>query len=125
MSQDLSKGKIDFNDEIYVGSTCDTLVKRFSAHKWSIYSEKTKHRPLYTLMREIGFNRFRIELIEEYPCADKYQLRQRDSEGYYIRQIGTFNQLVSGRTREEVEKIYFENNREKIKQELIMKKIKK
>ena len=35
---DFQKGKIyiitnDYNDEIYIGSTCDTLVKRFSAHK--------------------------------------------------------------------------------------------
>ena len=61
------------------------------------------------------------------PEREGYYIRQREGqrEGYYIRQIGTFNQLVSGRTREEVEKIYFENNREKIKQELIMKKIKK
>ena len=34
-SRDFSQGKIykitnDYNDAIYVGSTCDTLVKRFS-----------------------------------------------------------------------------------------------
>ena len=34
-SRDFSQGKIykitnDYNDDIYVGSTCDTLVKRFS-----------------------------------------------------------------------------------------------
>ena len=38
MSQDLSKGNIyiitnDYNDDVYIGSTCDTLIKRFSAHK--------------------------------------------------------------------------------------------
>ncbi len=38
MSQDFSKGKIykitnDYNDDVYVGSTCNTLVKLFSAHK--------------------------------------------------------------------------------------------
>ena len=111
MSQDFSKGKIykitnDFNDEVYVGSTCDTLVKRFSAHKGKRNSKDVAHRPLYTLMREIGVDRFRIQLLEEYPCEDKYQLRQR--EGYYIRQIGTINQLEAGRTHKE----YYEENKE-------------
>ena len=40
MSQDLGKGKIykitnDYNDDVYVGSTCDTLIKRFSVHKYN------------------------------------------------------------------------------------------
>jgi hypothetical protein len=39
-----------------------------------------------------GYERFRIKLIEEYPCEDKYQLLQR--EAYYIRQIGTMNRLL-------------------------------
>jgi predicted GIY-YIG superfamily endonuclease len=38
MSQDFNKGKIykitnDYNDDIYIGSTCDTLNRRFSNHK--------------------------------------------------------------------------------------------
>jgi group I intron endonuclease len=106
MSQDLSKGKIykitnDYNDDVYVGSTCDTLVKRFSAHKKN--ANQHKNRKFSTLINEIGFDRFRIELIENYPCVDKYQLRQR--EGYYIREMGTLNMLVSGRTSKESNKI--------------------
>jgi hypothetical protein len=38
--------------------------------------------PIYKLMNEIGFERFRIELIEDYPCQDAYQLRQR--EGHFM-----------------------------------------
>ena len=100
MSQDLSKGKIykitnDYNDEVYIGSTCDTLVKRFSSHKSSINDSGKMERPLYALMREIGIDRFRIELVEDCPCEDKYQLRQR--EGYFIRQTGSLNMLVAGR----------------------------
>ena len=71
MSQDLNKGKIykitnDYNDEVYVGSACNTLIKRFSNHKSKINQENFLHRPLYTLMREIGTDRFRIQLIEDY-----------------------------------------------------------
>ncbi len=94
---DYKKGKIykitnDFNDDIYVGSTCDTLIKRFSSHKRGRTCEHLKHKPLYILMNEIGPERFRIQLIEDYSCEDKYQLRQK--EAHYIREIGTLNLLV-------------------------------
>ena len=115
MSQDFTKGKIykitnDFNDDVYIGSTCDRLVKRFAAHKKDAQKEKFKNIPLYKLINEIGFERFRIQLIEDFLCADKYELRQR--EGYYIRQYGTLNKLIAGRTKEQ----YREDNKEKIKE---------
>jgi group I intron endonuclease len=104
MSQDFGKGKIykitnDYNDDVYVGSTCDLLTKRFSYHRGDHRKERCKNIPIYKLMNEIGFERFRIELIEEYQCQDKYQLRQR--EGHFIRELGTLNQRIAGRTRQE------------------------
>lgn len=112
MSQDLSKGKIykitnDYNDEVYVGSTCDTLVKRFSYHKRARNNKKWDNHPLFTLMREIGTGRFAMYLIEEYPCENKYELYQR--EGFWIRQIGTLNKRIEGRTTKE----FYEDNKEK------------
>jgi hypothetical protein len=58
----------DFNDSIYIGSTCDTLDKRMIRHK----TDRQKHpnRLLYKLMNEIGFSRFKIELLENFPCSD-------------------------------------------------------
>ena len=46
---DYTKGKIykitnDFNNDIYVGSTCDTLVKRFSNHKRKSQEESRKYQ---------------------------------------------------------------------------------
>jgi hypothetical protein len=126
MKVDYSKGKIykitnDYNDDIYIGSTCDTLVKRFSKHRADRNSEEKKHRNIYVLMNDIGFERFRIQLLEEYPCDDKYQLRQK--EGEYIRQMGTLNMQIEGRTvkewrQENKDKIkeYRENNSERIKE---------
>jgi group I intron endonuclease len=81
-----SKSKIykitnDYNEHVYIGSTCDTLSKRFSKHK---SDSSCKTNALYKLINEIGFERFRIELICDYPCEDNYQLRQKKSE--YIRQ---------------------------------------
>ena len=87
MKVDYSKGKIykitnDYNTDAYVGSTCDTLCKRFSGHKQSMTNDKTKiHYYINLWMKSgnrFGFNRFRIELIENCPCEDEYQLRQRE-----------------------------------------------
>lgn len=114
MSQEFSKGKIykitnDYNDDIYVGSTCDTLVKRFSRHRKDC--KKRNHLPLYELIEKIGFERFRIELIENYPCEDKYQLRQK--EGLWIRQLGTLNIKIEGRTRKEYNDEHKEQRKER------------
>lgn len=119
MSQDFSKGKIykitnDYNNDVYVGSTCDLLTKRFSYHRSDYRKERCQNIPIYKLMNEIGFERFRIELIEDYPCQDKYQLRQR--EGQHIREIGTLNKKIEGRTKQEYDKEYREDNKEKKKE---------
>ena len=50
MSQDFSKAKIykitnDFNDVVYIGSTCDTLNRRFIYHKKDSKKDKKKNRP--------------------------------------------------------------------------------
>ncbi len=114
MSQDFTKAKIykitnDYNDDVYVGSSCNNLKKRFNNHKSSSKIEGKNTSKLYTLINEIGFERFRIDLIENYPCEDKYQLRQR--EGYFIREIGTLNINIAGRTKQE----YIEENIEMYK----------
>ncbi len=119
MYQDFNKGKIykitnDYNDDIYIGSTCDTLIRRFINHKSDSKKEHCKNKPIYKLMNEIGFERFRIELIEEYTCQDKYQLRQR--EGHFIREIGTLNQNIAGRTKQEYQKENYEANREHLEE---------
>ena len=115
MSRDFSKGKIykitnDYNDDVYVGSTCDTLGRRFTRHKADMKQEKRKNYKLYQLMNEIGFERFRIQLIIDYPCEDQYQLSQK--EGEYIRLMGTLNKQIAGRTQKE----YRETNKNKIKE---------
>ncbi len=114
MSRDFSKGKIykitnDFNDDVYVGSTCNTLSRRFSAHKCDYIKDDCNQRPLYKLMNEIGFDRFRIQLICDYPCEDKYQLKQK--EGEFIRLIGSLNKNIAGRKKQE----YNHEERDKIK----------
>ena len=47
--------------------------------------------------KKYGFDNFYIELIENYPCECKEEMAAR--EGYWIRQIGTLNATVAGRTQ--------------------------
>ena len=62
-------------------------------------NSKTRQTKLYNFIRDIGFERIRIELIEDFPCTDKYELRQR--ENYWIREIGTLNLRNSFITEED------------------------
>ena len=47
-------------------------------------------------MNEVGIDQCYIELIENHPCANKGELRKR--EGHFIREMGTLNSSVAGRT---------------------------
>ena len=112
---DYKNGKIyqilnSVNDEVYVGSTTQPLCKRLYKHKRNSIERVECKSPLYELMRDIGNDNFYIELIELYPCNSKEELNSR--EGQYIRDIGTLNKVINGRTYKE----YVEENIEHIKQ---------
>ena len=81
------------NDEVYVGSNTQPLYKRLSVHK---NNSKPRNYNLYKLIHEIGEDKYYIELIETYPCNSKGELNAR--EGYYIRERGSLNQQIAGRT---------------------------
>jgi adenylate kinase family enzyme len=103
---DYQKGKIyklwsPQGDEIYIGSTINTLARRKEQHKTNLNSCCSK----------ILFEKYddvRIELIEEYPCKNKMELNKR--EGHYIRNNDCVNKCVAGRTQKE----YKEDNKEKL-----------
>ena len=104
---DYSKAKIyqlvnDITDDIYVGSTCQKLSKRMAEHRASMRSSRDNHIKLYQKMNEIGLEHFRIELIKECPCENIEQLRA--IEGKYIREIGTLNSHLAGRTSSDYKK---------------------
>ena len=58
------------NNLIYVGSTIQTLYKRFADHKKNANYEKSKG---YN-MRKSDINDRHIELHENFPCDNKEQL---------------------------------------------------
>jgi hypothetical protein len=53
---------------------------------------------LYQKMRETNINDWYIELYEDFPTERKEQLNKR--EGVIIREIGTLNKNIAGRTKE-------------------------
>jgi group I intron endonuclease len=96
------------DDDIYVGSTTQLLCKRMAAHRVKIKIKP--HYKLYLKMVEVGLDNFYIELIENYPCENKEELRKR--EGFFIREMGTLNSRIAGRSVGD----YFIEHREKIKE---------
>ena len=87
------------DDDCYVGSTTQPLSKRMAWHRREVNSTTKKDRMLYTKMRDIGIEHFYIELVEEFPCANREQLFQR--EGHFIRELGTLNRIIAGRTKKQ------------------------
>jgi hypothetical protein len=96
---DYSKSKIyviksnNFN-KWYVGSTTKkTINDRYSQHKWA-FKQIQKGNPSecnYTSNKLLEKGDCYIELIEEYPCNDKYELKKR--ENYWINQYDTINKV--------------------------------
>ena len=96
----------DITDDIYIGSTCQPLSKRMAEHRISMRSSRDHHIKLYQKMIEIGVEHFRIELIKECPCENIEQLRA--IEGKYIREMGTLNSHIAGRTSSDYKKEFKE-----------------
>jgi hypothetical protein len=94
------------NDDtlIYVGATVQPLYKRLSAHKKDSKNPKCENFILYKKMNETDINDWYIELYEDCVCERKEQLNKR--EGEIIRQIGTLNKNIAGRTKKEYSREY-------------------
>ena len=112
-SRDYTDGRIykilNYNDDAcYVGSTCLSLSKRMGKHREDANNPKKQHWLLYIKMKEYGIENFYIELIEAYPCKNSEELRKR--EGHFIREFGTLNKNIAGRTPQEYGREYRQNN---------------
>ncbi len=129
---DYSQGKIytircrTDNSLIYVGSTTQSLSMRMAGHRKVIYNENNTGytKKLYKTIREMdNLNDWYIELYENFPSKNKEELLKK--EGEIIRQIGTLNTEIAGRTKKEYraenkerirerDRLYEEENKEKI-----------
>ena len=130
--KDYSKGKIYtircLYDKtlIYVGSTIQPLCERLAGHKRASRDEKIKERFLYSAVNE-DWSNWKIELHSLCPCNSKEELCRR--EGEIIREIGTLNMEIAGRTKKEwrednilsvivKDKEKYERNKDKILEKL-------
>lgn len=88
-------------DDIYIGSTIQSLSQRLAKHKSK--SNKCNSHVLFEKS-----NNVMIELIENYPCENRDELNRR--EGELIRKNNCVNKSIAGRTQKE----YNQDNREYI-----------
>jgi len=109
---DYSKGVIYtircLNDpNVYVGSTIQSLSVRMGGHRKAYVKNK-----VLGLNKEIvkNIDDWKIELYELCPCLTRQELHRR--EGEVIREIGTLNKCIAGRTKNE----YYIDNINKIKE---------
>jgi hypothetical protein len=100
------------NELVYVGSTTQSLSKRFSWHKKKMSCPRDQNCKIYKAMREEGIENFYIELVEEYPCDNIEQLHKR--EGYWIRQFNSYNNGYNSQIQGRSQKEWKHDNKEKI-----------
>ena len=106
------------DDRLYIGSTTQSLNQRFSQHKKNatIETRKGYNGALYVAMRELGIDKFHIEVIETVECKDKDQLHQHEQK--HIDEIKpVFNYQRAHNTEAdkiETRKQYYINNKDKI-----------
>jgi hypothetical protein len=82
-------------DDIYIGSTINTLTRRLNQHK-------CQHKKGHYISACLIFEKYKavkIELMENFSCNNKNELTAR--EGYYIRNNTCVNKQIPNRTQEE------------------------
>jgi len=100
--RDYSKGVIytinclNQPNDVYVGSTIQLLSVRMRGHK-----KDYKKNKVLGINKDIvkDINDWVIQLYEVFPCNSRQELCRR--EGEVIREIGTLNKRVAGRTYKE------------------------
>ncbi len=97
---------------IYVGSTISPIHKRLCCHKANCKNGRSGS--LYSHIIDNDWSDWYLELYERFPCNDRAELCKR--EGEVIREIGTINKNVAGRTAKESKKNWCENNPEYMKE---------
>ena len=107
----------ELSDECYIGSTTKSLEFRLRGHK-SNYKRYLNGK--YTWMSSFDlFDKYGIDGVEicgyeVYKFDDKADLRKR--EGQYIQSFECVNKFVAGRTPQEYDKQWYQNNPEYNKQ---------
>lgn len=97
-------------DNVYVGSTTQTLSVRMGGHRANFKSYNKGVGKYVTSFELLKYDDSYIELIELYPCNSKVELGR--GEGIHIRQMDCVNKNIAGRTQVE----YYQDNKEQLKE---------
>ena len=100
--------KISKHNFIYIGSTCN-FKKRMIQHKSACNNIKSKSYNLkiyQTIRLNGGWDEFEKVVVQNVCCENRNELRE--IEGEFIKNIGTMNSQISGRSQ----KKYRDDNRE-------------
>lgn len=81
-------------DEIYIGSTTQSLNERLKGHKWHFSYWKRGKGGSVSSFKILKHNDVYIELIEKYPCENKFLLLQKEAE--YIQKLDCVNKNIAG-----------------------------
>ena len=113
-------------NKCYIGSTIESLSVRIAKHRadYKRYqNEKMNWMSSFDLFSEFGIANCKIELVENYPCNSKEELRAR--EGFHIQVTECVNKRIPNQTLHEYyeknkiylsnkAKIYYVNNKEEV-----------
>lgn len=117
-------------DEIYIGSTTQSLSMRMAGHRSNYKRYVNNNNSYITSFKILQYEDSKIELIEKYSCKNNKELHNR--EGYWIKELKSINICIAGRTpkqyREEHKELQKKNCKlwyEKNKNEYLEKKRKK
>lgn len=110
---DYSKGKIyklvsNVCDDVYVGSTTQSLAKRVGGHRGAYRKFLNGKYHWVTSFKLLEQGSVDIVLIENFPCSSKDELHAR--ERHWIEKLDCVNRCIPGRTDAE----YRQDNREAI-----------
>ena len=95
-------------DKYYIGSTVQSLPKRFHEHKkqYAVYQNGKYHN--ITSFQILELEDAYIELLELYPCNSKIELERREGQLIREHKDNCINRNVAGRTKKE----YYKDNKE-------------
>ncbi len=99
-------------DDVYYGSTKQTLSQRMAEHRRNYkcwLNEKINYTSSFEIVK---YNDCYIELVEECEYNNKQELLAR--EGFHIRNNKCVNKCIAGRTRQEYRQEYDSNHKEQI-----------
>ena len=100
-------------DQVYIGSTTLPLSSRFSKHKSDYKRYLNGNFNFVSSFEILKYSDAFIELVEDYPCENKSELRKR--EGLLtLQSTNCVNKHIAGRTEQEYKKEYLEQNKDKI-----------